>query len=214
MTSNLRLPLPCLPNPDELFLLRNIQDYLDRFNILETFPNIISKRLSILSFTLSVNPFEVISMNDTGRNPGFLMVCHARKLGSLPSCCCFSNTSSWKSQRQGNHSSQKLPPKNKICYTFEDFIHDSLIIFIPSPKLLPYLPHPIPYPFCQVFGHRDKKSHRWCHPKLSPVIFLDLSSCLCRTVNKRAGSGPHRDNRAEWTISQARCRHLLPFTFV
>lgn len=160
---------------------KHIQDCITKFNILETFPNIFSKRLSILSLTLSVNPFEVISMNDIGRNPGFLMVCYAGKLGSLLSCCSFSNTSSLKNQRQGNHSSQKLPPRNKICYIFEDFTHNVLIIFIPSPKLLPYPPpilYPIPYPFCQVFGHRDKKSHRWCHTNFllsSPWIFSPVS---------------------------------------
>lgn len=121
---------------------KHIQECIAKFNILETFSNIFSKRLSILSFTLSVNPFEVISMNDIGRNPGFLMVCYACKLGSLPSCCCFSNTSSKK--RQENHSSQKLFPKNKIHYIFEDFIHDILIIFL---SLLPNSSHIHPTQF-------------------------------------------------------------------
>lgn len=148
---------------------KHIQDCITKFNIPETFPNIFSKRLSILSLTLSVNPFEVISMNNIGRNPGFLMVCYAGKLGSLPSCCSFSNTSSLKNQRQGNHFSQKLPPRNKIyLWGFHPWCFDYIYPFSQTPPISTpnFIPNSISI-LPGVWTQRQEKSQMVSHKTFS-----------------------------------------------
>jgi hypothetical protein len=62
------------------------QEFITKFHVLETFPNIFSKSL-ILSLIFSVLiHFEVIYTYDIGRNPNFLMVCCASKVESSVSC--------------------------------------------------------------------------------------------------------------------------------